>query len=208
MNRTLKWCKLGLILAALACALSSGCWQRLPENWVPPYSPSPAANEALRMFDANRDAKLSGRELDKTPALKGSLAELDKDQDSALTYDEIVLRLFQHLEVPRLFTDVAVTVTSNGQPFVNAEVNLLPEPFLEPGVKPAQGTTGSDGQCEFQIDGQDYPGVGPGFYRVTIMKTDSAGKSLVPARYNTATTLGCEIWSGGRRSFVFNVSHP
>ena len=34
---------------------------------------------------------------------------------------------------------------------------------------------------------------------VVITKADAAGKSLLPARYDTATTLGCEIWSGGAK---------
>jgi hypothetical protein len=70
---------------------------------------------------------------------------------------------------------------------------LEPEKFLGSGVKPASGVTDRDGSAALKAEGQDLPGVQFGFYRVRISKKDGQGRETLPARYNTQTTLGCEI---------------
>ena len=45
-----------------------------------------------------------------------------------------------------------------------------------------------------RYEDQLLPGLPPGVYRVAVTKDGVT----IPARYNTETTLGCEVFGGGR----------
>jgi hypothetical protein len=168
-------------------AASAGC-PGGPARVRPPTIDAAAAGaKAIEMFDANKDGKLSGKELDKCPGLKDALPRVDPSGKGAVTADMIAarIRVWQELKVGRL--TAGCRVLRRGQPLSGAEVNFVPEKFLGESIQTATGTTNASGSVGLGVSGQ--PGVPPGFYRVEITK---AGLNI-PAKYNTETILGQEI---------------
>src|SRR5690606_11880119 len=91
-------------------------------------------------------------------------------------------------------TRLAVTVQKGGQGLEGAEVKLIPEEFLGPGVKPASGTTDSAGVAHLRISNDpDEAGVHLGFYRIEVSKKSTSGQETLAASNNTATQHGVEI---------------
>ncbi len=147
------------------------------------------------MYDANKDGKLSGEELDKCPGLKAATARLDPE-GHGITAEMIARRINIWLSrrIGRMST--FCIVTRNGKALESAEVKLVPEKFLGLGDDPkwvATGKSGTTGMAGVSVptsgDRFDPPGVAPGFYRIEITKPGLA----IPAKYNTATILGVEI---------------
>jgi hypothetical protein len=167
-----------------------------PRRILPPAIDAKRAGKlAIEEFDTNKDGKISGKEFDKVPSLKSNLKRLDADGDGAVTAEEIANRIkFLHDELKIGRMSIRCIVLHNGQPLEGAEVKFVPEKFLGKNMKVARGTTDGTGMCRMSIDvgPDDFPGVYPGlplgFYRVEITK---AGEKI-PAKYNTATTLGVE----------------
>ena len=77
-------------------------------------------------------------------------------------------------------------------PLADAEVKLVPEAFLGPGLSTGTGTLDKSGAAMVSQPsrGGDDPAIGmcPGYYRVEITKGNE-----IPAKYNTATILGVEV---------------
>ena len=88
-----------------------------------------------------------------------------------------------------------VRVSLDGTPLPDATVTLTPEPFMGGVISEATGRTGPDGSVNtFTVGGRELPGLPPGVYRVAVTKDGAA----IPAKYNTQTTLGCEVYGGAR----------
>jgi hypothetical protein len=183
----------GLLLAGLAVGM--GCPQRAPRISPPSINASRAGAQAIELFDADKDGKLRGEELNKCPGLKAGLARLDPG-GQGVTADAITARIqeWQKTKIARI--NVGCMVSYNGKPLEGAEVKFVPETFLGPNMKVATGTTVQGGLASISVptsgDQFDPPGVPPGFYRVEITK---AGLEI-PAKYNTATVLGREVAYG------------
>ena len=106
----------------------------------------------------------------------------------------------RHTDIARVA--VPVEVTLDGAPLAGARVLFDPEPFLGPQVKPAAGTTSSGGGTVVSVAAEDlddarFPGTACGWYKIRI----TSDSHEIPARYNTETTLGCEVamnthWTG------------
>lgn len=174
----------------------TGCtFWRIP---VPPLDPSGAAQQALSTCDTNRDGMLEVQELHACPGLKAALSYADLDRDGRLSAEEIVARLRKYQEDKAGLLYLRAVVTLDGKPLPDAVVTLVPEPFLGSGVPGAQGTTDSSGQCVFQTQGMDAPGVSCGMFRVQVSAKDPSGKELLPDRYHSQTTLGVEVAMGNR----------
>jgi hypothetical protein len=183
----------GLALAGLA--ISMGCSGKAPRVYPPSISASAAGAAAIEMFDANKDGKLTGEELDKCPGLKAALARVDPG-GKGVTAEMIAARIrsWQEMKIGRL--PVGCTVFRNGKPLEGAEVKFVPEKFLGLDDNPkwiATGKTDKIGAVSISVptsgDRFDPPGVPPGFYRIEITKPGLD----IPAKYNTQTVLGEEI---------------
>jgi hypothetical protein len=181
-----------LAAAALACAvLISGCG---PARRRPPsYSPSSAGSQALELFDANGNGTLDGAELAKSPGLASAVKRWDGDGDGALSADEIATRIETYRASGIGLMPFSCTVYLDNQRLSGAEVTLVPEPFLEGVLQPAKAVTSTTGIAAPAVDGNDFPAVPCGLYRVQISKKDAAGNESIPARYNSATELGQDI---------------
>jgi hypothetical protein len=172
------------VLLAAGCAGGSSAGPR--------FSPADAAAAALAEYDANKDGALDAKEVEKCPSLREGMKQgLDKNKDGRVTPDELTERLQMFLEGG--IGSVFVQAYLDGAPLEGATITLTPEKFMGPTFKPATGTTQETGTTMMQIDGQ--AAVPYGYYRVEVSKKDSGGKELIPARYNTQTTLGREVAS-------------
>ncbi len=193
----------------LGIVVAAGC-SRGPKRVLPPsINAAAAGSEAIAMYDADNDGKISGTELDKCPALKTAMSRTDKDGDKALTADEIAKRIEAWLVLKIGRVPITCTVLSNGRPLPDAEVRFVPEKFLGENMTTAQGKTSKAGMVLISIemtDSSDSPGVPPGLYRVEITKNGED----IPAKYNTETILGQEVAldaPGIREGIKFNLAY-
>ena len=181
------------IVGVLSVALLAGCGAGTPARISPPrIDAAGAAAAALQQYDKNHDGKLSGAELDACPALKSALPDMGDGKQDSITAEMIAERIktWQRTNVGRKAT--SCKVTRNGQPLAGAQVTLVPETFLGPSLPTGHGTTDANGRASLSIatrGADDPPGMPCGFYRVEITKPGDK----IPARYNTATTLGDEV---------------
>jgi hypothetical protein len=194
---------------ALSLIAASGCSRGPGRLLPPPINASSAGSEAVAMYDANKDGKISGAELDKCPALKTAMAQIDKTGEGAITADMITKRIenWQKSKLGRI--SLSCTVLHNGRPLPNAEVQFVPEKFLGGNIKTAYGKTDQNGVAMISVettDRSDPSGAPPGLYRVEITKTGED----IPAKYNTATILGQEVAldaAGIREGIRFNLAY-
>jgi len=187
-----------LVLGGLLAA-SAGCWAgKPPRVKPPPIDASAAGTEAIKMYDTNKDDKISGDELDKCPAIKAAIAQIDLSGKREVTAEMITIRVKKWQDSRLGKMSLGCSVTRNGQPFAGATVTFVPEKFLGTEIKPATGKTDVNGMAMLSIPlnttttGQrDQPGVAPGLYRVVITKEGMN----IPAKYSTeaGTVLGQEV---------------
>ncbi len=196
----------GWVLAFVALfVVCAGCPTRPDRVHPPKINASAAGDKAIEMFDADKDGKLSGEELDKCPGVKAALAQIDLTGQGAVTADMITARIqaWQDSKLGRM--SFSCRVTHNGRPLQGAEVKFVPETFLGENVKVAVGKTDQNGMAMISIPELTPPGIAPGLYRVEITKPGSN----IPAKYNTETTLGQEIaldTQGIQEGVVFQLS--
>jgi hypothetical protein len=180
----------GLVLAGLL-VVAPGCSRTPPRVYAPSISASAAGAQAIEMFDANKDGKLSGEELNKCPGLKAAVDQIDPS-GQGVTAEMITARIKSWQESQGGLMTVGCMVLHNGQPLEGAEVKFVPEKFLGENMKTASGTTNKYGSTVIMVatpgpSGQR--GIPPGFYRVEITKPGLN----IPAKYNSDTIFGQEV---------------
>jgi hypothetical protein len=148
-----------------------------------------AGKEAISSYDKNGSGTVDGTELDAVPAFKAAMKQLDENSDGQVSADEVANRIHAWQESKVGLSALVVQVNLDGKPLEGATVEFVPEAFLGKEVKPAKGTTGSEGTASCTVA---HSGLGAqcGFYKVMI----TGGNGLtVPSKYNTNTTLGAEV---------------
>jgi hypothetical protein len=189
-----------MALLALTLLTQSGCLNQPKRITAPSIDAEAAGQEAIKLYDANKDNKISGAELDKVPCLIPTLAIIKSTKEKGVTAADITARIkaWQQTRIGRMGS-VIVSVTRNGKPLVGAEVKFVPEKFMGDNLPICTSTspTGPDGKTEISepIGPGDPKGVPPGYYRVEITMPDGS----VPAKYNTQTIYGEEIYPDIRR---------
>jgi len=181
----------GMWAVGVAMLLLAGCSGR-PARVYPDAIAGDAPQKAMELYDTDHDGFIDGAELDKVPGLKAALKQVDTNGDGKISADEIAARIkvWKDSKIGR--TTLSVPVTHNGAPLAGAKVRLVPESFLGSALHTAEGTTDKGGVARVSAqprDAGDVPGLSPGFYRVEITKEGDN----IPAKYNTATTLGLEV---------------
>ena len=83
-----------------------------------------------------------------------------------------------------------VIVMLDGQELDGATVTLEPEKFLGPNLAEASGVSSAHGMTPLRT--KDKPGVHLGLYKVLVSKVID-GKETIPAKFNTAATIGIEV---------------
>jgi len=183
--------------------LTVGCFG--PSVSPPNYSPTASADAAMSEYDSNKDGKIDQKELERSPALKNSLDDLDLDKDKAIGRDELVKRLTEFSNSKIALMNVGVRITRAGQPLANANVKFVPESFHGAAIKPASGKSDAQGSIEFRTEGSALPGLAQGFYRVEVSVKDDAGQETIPATFNTNTTLGQQVRANLRGSIEIKI---
>lgn len=183
---------------ALACCLvaAAGCSGK-PGRVAPPRVDSDAAAAtAIGEFDKNGDQQLDAAELVASPPLAHVLSKYDANGDGLLSQAELAAGIRGWAEASMGATLWPFQVTFNGRPLEGAEVKIIPAPFLGDAIQPASGVTAQGGRGALGIaldalpaNAPKRPIVQPGLYRVEITHPTTA----IPAKYNTATTLGLEV---------------
>jgi len=150
-----------------------------------------AGKAAVSQFDTDGDGTIRGDELAKVPSLKHALDRVDANGDGAVSAEEIANRVGQWETMQTGRMAVTCMITKDGQPVHGATVKYVPEAFLGSSLQTATGVTDENGLASVSAptSGNLPPGVAPGFYRVEITMEGE----VIPAKYNTGTTLGREV---------------
>lgn len=187
---------------ALGCAgllsllASAGCGSRRAEWQIPPQLDPRAVTQAImQIADGNGDGFLEEQELAAVPAMRDVRAAADSDHDGRLIASEIKgwLGLVKQESVGA--REVRLKITRRGQPVADLLVKLVPEACMGGTIEPAEGVTYLDGVTLLNIPGRRTTGIRNGLYRVEITGTGPGGLPI-PAKYNTASTLGLAVGGG------------
>lgn len=163
---------------------------------LPRYDAEAVTQAALKQLDKNGNSVLDAAELDGSAGLKGALAEIDANGDRQLTADELRNRFSRYSNVGSGYVSVTCVVTLDDNPLPGAVVRFEPEGFMGAALKPAEATASEEGRAPMKTEGTDAYGVMPGVYRITVTHPSRP----IPARYNTKTIFGREVFEGGRSS--------
>ena len=179
-------------VVAVSLVLFSSCSQGPAPPERPSVWPRSAANKAISLYDANDDSKLDLFEIAKSPTLLVAQAQIDADKDGTINAQEIAahIRGWQHSNTILIAT--CPTIMLDGEPLAGATVTLEPAPFLGSGYPSTSAVTDSKGQARFVGSDRRYPGVYVGLYQVRVSKIED-DKEIIPARYNSETTLALEV---------------
>jgi hypothetical protein len=182
----------------VALALITGCGSTNPSQpALPSYDADALAAAAIQHLDKNGNGTAEDAELDASPGLKLALGEIDTNKDKKLSADELKARFARYADgaAGGGVTTVSCSVFLDNAPLPNATVRFEPEPFMGSVLQVATGTTDAQGFVNVKADGAADYAIFPGVYRIVV--TRGGGKDL-PARYNTKTTLGREVFGGSR----------
>jgi hypothetical protein len=176
-----------------------GC-SRGPSRILPPdVDPEKSADEAIGLYDADKNGSLNGVELEACPGMLGEMKAYDTDADGSVSRDEIAARITALRKHGVGLTRVNCNVSLNGRGLNNATIAFEPEPYLGNEVKAAQGVTNERGMAQMAIPAEELPAdqrdlkaIHYGTYKVRI--THPTIK--LPAKYNTDTILGYESRPG------------
>lgn len=195
----------GLLAAWTILVVATGCSGQQPARLVAPtFSPEQAATSILARADANADGSIDTGEAGKLPALKTVVRDLDSDGDKRLSRAELLQWLDEIRQARVAINPLGLTVTHREKPLANAQVRLVPEDFFGPGVQPATGTTDASGLVRPAIADSRHAGVNCGLYRIEISGMGNDGQAI-PARFNTATTLGLAVGGQLPRSGIVTI---
>jgi hypothetical protein len=189
-----------MVLLSVTLLAQSGCMNQPPRIVAPSLDANAAGEEAIKLFDKNKDNKISGAEFDQVPSLLQALPTVHSTKEKGITAADIASRIlaWQKRNDGRV-GGVFAMVTRNGKPLVGAEVKFVPEKFMGGNmpVCKGEGPTGTDGGVVISvpIEPGEPRGVPPGYYRVEITMPDGS----IPAKYNTQSIFGEEVAADVRR---------
>jgi hypothetical protein len=177
----------------------AGCSRGPAPVRIPHVDPVAASQGAVELYDTNGDGQLSEQELTACPGILRNLGIYDADGNKSVTQEEIEARLRAFFPPNVGVTKLNVHVSLDGKSLAGATVKFVPEKYLGDEIKMAGGITTDHGNATIDIRDEDAPetehglsGVHYGTYRVEITHPTIN----IPAKYNTATTLGYETERG------------
>jgi hypothetical protein len=146
---------LGTTFASVA--ILAGCSSRPAAVSPVDVDPDDASRQAIELYDKDQDGALSDQELAAVPGIAKYKSLYDQDGDGAVTQAEIETRLGLWSEQGLGFRPLNVVVVVDGRPLADAAVEFDPEPYLGPNVKRATGTTDSNGMASLAVAVEDMP---------------------------------------------------
>jgi hypothetical protein len=162
---------------------------------VPPsIDASAVADGVISQCDKNGDGALNKEELGGCPSILSSIAKYDANKDGNVSAEEITARVTSWSKSGVGITSQTFYVLMDGKPLANGRVELVPEPFFDDVLFPAESGVNGAGMCTPTIAPENLPegvpvGVYCGLYRVKVTHPDKT----IPSRYNDQSTLGIEI---------------
>jgi hypothetical protein len=180
---------------SLATVLLTSCSSGPARVNQPSINASAAGDAAIDEYDTDQDGVIAGAELDKVPAFKSALAQLDTNNDGGVSADEVSAMIEHWQAMPLGIMSMGFKLTLDGTLVEDATVTFEPEAFLGDDIKTATaitdsfGTGGPSVPKEQRQDVTTPPGVQMGFYRIKVSKMVN-GKEMIPAKYNENTILG------------------
>jgi hypothetical protein len=195
--------RLTVVAGSLALAASlAGCGGRPGRLATPDVDPDEAAEAAMQLYDRNADGQITADELKASPPLTDALPAYDGDHDGALSQAEISAGIDSWSKRGIGAMPLPITVRLDGAPLEGAEVKLVPAPFLGDAIKSARGVADRTGSVSPSLSDDDKPAgaaknlpiIQPGLYSVEITHPTRS----IPARFNSATTLGLEAGVAGQ----------
>ena len=188
------------LLVYLLIPAIAGCGRQPSSLHVPPppFDPPRIGAQAMATYDADQDSQLSVQELAACDGIARHLKDYDRNGDNRVSAAEIAGRVNRWIAANTGLVQFSFSVTWNGSPLQGAHVELIPEIFFESLLLPGSGTTDASGSVTVSIAGdqlpethRNFPVMKPGIYKVRITHP----QLQIPPRYNTRTTLGCEVSS-------------
>jgi hypothetical protein len=187
-----------------------GC-SRGPSRIKPPHiDPEDSADEALTLYDANKDGLLDKAELANCPAMLAELTAYDVDSNGSASREEIIGRITDLRKHGVGLSRLNCNVSLNGRGLENASVEFEPESYLGDEIQKAFGTTNARGVAQMAIPAEELPedqrdlkGIHYGTYKVRI----NHPTIKLPPKYNVETTLGYESRPGDPFA-RFNLTTP
>lgn len=178
------------IVPSVGFLLVNGCMFSESRVVAPDMDPEAMTQKCMELNDADADGFLTKTELKASPGLASALIDLDEDKDQKLSRDEIHKRFDLYVESRVGLQGLHCTITMNGRPLADAQVKLVPEPYMADYIEPAAGEVinVNTGYAEISTD-PELPGVRPGIYRVEIT---SPSVEISP-KYNKETIYGIEV---------------
>ena len=188
------------LYSAIGCVLivaSTGC-SNAPRAIRPPdIDVDQLTADAFSQCDRNSDGLIDRDELESAPSLKFSLKRIDSNDDKKISEEELGQYVqSQWIDMKSGLIRIRCNVTMNRRRLDGATITLEPEQFMGGAITSASGVT-RGGMARLDVSDEDRPdpnahGVQHGMYLVRISKMDG-DKETIPAKYNTETTLGCEV---------------
>jgi len=176
-----------------------GCSGSAARMKPPSINPSAAASQAMELYDADHDGKLSQAEAAKCPGVLVAFDRYDSNHDKLIDAPEFEEHLQGLLKHGTGGTQLSCNVIYDGRPLADATVVLEPEPYLGSDIQPAEGVTAPYGAARVGIPADKLPSslqrvklIQYGTFKVRVTHP----KLKIPARYNTETTLGYETIPG------------
>jgi len=166
MSKTFSFLFLSVLIFVL------GCGRAKPT--APKLDPPSMAAKAVELYDSNGNGKIDGGELDKTPALKFALKEMDEDKDKALSANEIQKRLEAWQASGITLTAPLFQCKIGGKMVKEGTMKLTPEPFLGETFPAAEGTF-VNGACQPAApNAGNYQAIPVGFYTVEVTSPEGS----------------------------------
>jgi hypothetical protein len=193
----MKRCLLPTAAIGLTSFCLAGCSDMPERVSVPAMDPASIGSQALAAYDADKDGAIAAAELDACPGLKRGLTQIDANNDSRLTAEEVAARIRRYQDDRLGIIGFNGFITMDGQPLEGALVTLEPETFMGSSIEPAEATSDAGGVFQPTTPGvaAGLFGARAGIYRIKVSKKDAKGGETIPARYNSQTTLGVELGS-------------
>ena len=157
---------------------------------VPKLDPATVAKGALGELDKDKNGAISVAEANASPGMKAAFPRFDADGNKSVTESEIADRIARLIANGGGLMSVSCRVAYGGGSLAGGTVRFVPEAFLGDAIVIAEGILDADG-CASPISPSPsgLEGMQFGVYRVEVTHPTLT----LPAKYNTATTLGCDI---------------
>jgi hypothetical protein len=195
----MRWYHTVWVVIGLGLSGCSSVSTNPAEAPAPKYDPDAVTKAALSAFDKDNSGSLEPGETSACPALQQAFAAIDGNRDRKLSAEELRKRVEAYAAVDSGTVSVGCIVTLDGAALEGATVTFVPEACMGEAVKPATAKTNVVGHCDqFTIDGKPHRGPAPGLYKIQVTKDGVA----IPARFNTQTVLGREVYPDGRSGEV------